>query len=267
MFFQALGLSLSFLGLTPANHSGGLPQVQTPMIFGQPVSPPLGYVEFCGRRPDQCVATRSEPNKPIVAATSISFQMDFAKSSPMAFVGDGGQQVVEGAPLEGPMAPRSAARSISIAAAGVDQVQYGSAVLPLTPSVWNILNSVNSNINARIQPMTDEQAFGRSNYWTLPLSDGGRPYGNCKHYAMEKRKALVDAGVPAEDLSLAIVKTSGGELHEVLLVNTDRGELVLDNLESAIRGWSEAGYRWLVRQEPGRPLRWVGIVARPKGFG
>lgn len=129
--------------------------------------------------------------------------------------------------------------------------------LILTQALWDKMIAVDQAINDKIKPMSDEQAFGVSNYWTLPLTDGPKAVGNCKHYALEKRKALVDLGFPAAALSLAVVKTRGGEIHAVLLVMTDQGEYVLDNLSPWVTPWTQSDYVWLTRQTPGEPLHWV----------
>jgi predicted transglutaminase-like cysteine proteinase len=109
--------------------------------------------------------------------------------------------------------------------------------------------------------MTDEQAFGLSNYWTLPIEDEHRTVGNCKHYALEKRQALIAAGLSPNALSLAVARTGWGEIHAVLIVTTNKGEFVLDNLEPGIRPWRDARYRWLARQTPGHPMQWVSVDA------
>lgn len=67
--------------------------------------------------------------------------------------------------------------------------------------------------------------------------------------------------MPAADLSLAVVRTSWGEMHAVLLVSTNRGELVLDNLTSAVMSWRDVDYTWLERQKPGDPLSWVSVAS------
>jgi predicted transglutaminase-like cysteine proteinase len=134
------------------------------------------------------------------------------------------------------------------------------AMLHLTPLVWEALNGVNQSVNAKIRPMDDQQAFGVADYWTLPLSDGPRPVGNCKHYVLEKRKALVEAGFSPNVLSIAIVKTGWGEVHSVLVVDTDQGDYVLDNLTSVIKPWRDVRYTWIERQTPGKPLRWAGVL-------
>jgi len=143
---------------------------------------------------------------------------------------------------------------------GPEAAAAKAAVLHMTPLVWQALNGVNQSVNAKIRPMDDQQAFGVADYWTLPLSDGPRPVGNCKHYVLEKRKALVDAGFSPDVLSIAIVKTGRGEVHAVLIVSTDQGDFVMDNLSYEIKPWRDVRYTWIERQTPGKPLRWAGIL-------
>lgn len=131
--------------------------------------------------------------------------------------------------------------------------------LQLTGALLEQLSAVNGRVNAAITPMSDVEAFGANDVWALPIEDGSAK-GNCKHYALEKQHALIAAGVPAADLSLAIVRTSWGEMHAVLLVSTDQGELVLDNLRSAIVAWRDEDYTWIERQKPGDPMTWVTVA-------
>jgi len=69
--------------------------------------------------------------------------------------------------------------------------------------------------------------------WTIP-TDG---YGNCKDYALAKRKDLAAAGFPILALRMAIVITPREKRHAVLTVATDKGDFVLDNLENDIVAW------------------------------
>ena len=131
--------------------------------------------------------------------------------------------------------------------------------LRLSPELAAEIGEVNVAINRAIKPRTDMEAFGVDNYWTLPLSDGPRAEGNCKHYALEKRRRLIDDGVPSNALSLAIVVTPQSEVHAVLVVSTDQGDVVMDNLTDEVLDWRRTGYRWLVRQTPGAPLHWVEV--------
>jgi predicted transglutaminase-like cysteine proteinase len=133
--------------------------------------------------------------------------------------------------------------------------------LATTPALLARLDGVNLRINRAIRYVADEQQYGAADYWTLPLEAGGPAAGDCKDYVLEKRRALVAAGLPAGDLSIAIVRTWRGETHAVLLVSTDKGELVLDSLSSWIRPWRDVGYTWIERQAPGQQLVWVTIGA------
>jgi len=178
---------------------------------------------------------------------------------------------LNGAPIEGqPAQPGPEAAPAVVAVAAVtpaprlddlfQEVRRSEAtVLHYTPELWRHLENVNAEINALIKPRTDVEAFGIDDYWTLPLEDGGKAEGNCKHYALEKRRVLTEGGMSEDALSLAIVRTPRGETHAVLIVATDRGDFVLDNLNREIVGWRDTGYAWLSRQTPGSPLRWAAV--------
>jgi predicted transglutaminase-like cysteine proteinase len=51
------------------------------------------------------------------------------------------------------------------------------------------------------------------------------------------------------------------QLHAVLTVRTDRGELILDNQTPEILFWYETNYRYLTRQSPADPNIWVSFRA------
>lgn len=119
-----------------------------------------------------------------------------------------------------------------------------------------LLRRVNRDINSRIAPISDDQAFGVLDYWTLPLDDGARPQGDCEDFVLQKRSSLRRSGVALGAMSVAIVETPRRETHAVLLVNTDEGVLVLDNLNSRVRRLSQTPYRIISRETFGEPLRW-----------
>jgi predicted transglutaminase-like cysteine proteinase len=121
------------------------------------------------------------------------------------------------------------------------------------------LDRVNQDVNHAIRFVLDKDLYGQEDYWHLALGPDGPGAGDCKDYVLEKRRALIAAGVPAADLSIAIVNTSWRESHAVLLVNTDQGELVLDSLSAWIKPWWKVRYSWVERQSPGQQLSWVSI--------
>ena len=73
-------------------------------------------------------------------------------------------------------------------------------------------------------------------------------YGDCEDYALEKRRRLIEAGVSAEALSMAVVVTRRGERHAVLVVAFESGDVVLDNLTPWPTPWADLGYTWIERQ-------------------
>ena len=44
------------------------------------------------------------------------------------------------------------------------------------------------------------------------------------------------------------------------VVRLKGGDVVLDNLDSALRSWSQATYRWVRMQTPGNPNYWVAVA-------
>jgi predicted transglutaminase-like cysteine proteinase len=119
------------------------------------------------------------------------------------------------------------------------------------------LVAVNDRINNAITYATDEAQYGVANLWTLNAVGG---YGNCKDYALTKRQALIDEGLPESALRIAIVRTEQNELHAVLTVDTDHGDFVLDSIDPEIRPWADTRYAWLSRQSASDPLRWVSLA-------
>ena len=109
-----------------------------------------------------------------------------------------------------------------------------------------LLASINDEVNRQIKPRADK---GRD-VWTISST-----YGDCDDYAITKRHKLIKAGVPASALRMAVVRTPKGEGHAVLVVKTSSGELVLDNLRSAIVSRAASGYRYLTVAS-GDPHRW-----------
>ncbi len=154
-------------------------------------------------------------------------------------------------------APTSDAAMLTASTASVEH-SATPQLLPLNRALVAKLNAVNQRINYAFEAKPDVETFGDNDYWHLPLLDG-TGVGDCKDFVLEKRRALIAAGVPAEVLTIAIVQTRRGEGHAVLLVATDQGEYVLDNLSPWVTSWREVDYRWLERQVAGQPLNWVSV--------
>lgn len=127
-------------------------------------------------------------------------------------------------------------------------------VINLTEKKWQTISVVNRTENLDIRPVD------AGPQWHLPV--GNR--GDCKEYTLEKREKLLEAGFPASALLVTIVNDLAGELHMILVVKTDRGDFVLDNLSSGIVAWDKTGYMFLQQQAPEDPNLWRNFIAPGK---
>jgi predicted transglutaminase-like cysteine proteinase len=130
----------------------------------------------------------------------------------------------------------------------------GDARVRLTSARWNELVAVNSTINQGIKPVTDEEVFGREEVWDYPTT-----MGDCEDFVLLKRRELIRSGWPVGSLLVTVVRQKNGDGHAVLTVLTDRGDLILDNLEQQVKVWSQTDYRYLKRQSEFDTGRWVAI--------
>ncbi len=127
----------------------------------------------------------------------------------------------------------------------------------LTSETWQILNRINRHVNHTIEPLSNLAHWGTMlDHWDYP-TDGK---GDCKIYALYKRKLLMEAGVPRQALLMTIVRDLNGEGHAILTVKTNKGEFTLDNLTDEIRPWDATGYHFLKRQSQENPNVWVAVV-------
>ena len=155
------------------------------------------------------------------------------------------------------LAAQGARRGASSEVRGL--VVYPNAPSPdLTPKLWSAITRVNGQVNRAITQRKDQETYGVEEFWATPLA-AGLTYGDCEDYVLEKRRALVAEGVPAHALSIAVVRTSWGESHAVLLVSTSQGDYVLDNLNPWVLPWEKANLVWLERQVAGGAFNWARV--------
>jgi predicted transglutaminase-like cysteine proteinase len=134
---------------------------------------------------------------------------------------------------------------------------FEPAVIPFSRVLWNVLVSTNTRVNASVKPRTDEQHWGVEDRWDFP-DDG---FGDCEDFQIFKRKLLVQAGLPRRALRIAVVIDEERAGHAVLMVRTDRGDLVLDNRTDAVLSWAETGYRYVKRESDAEGV-WVSLGGR-----
>ena len=129
------------------------------------------------------------------------------------------------------------------------------AAVTLTSALWEHLQAVNSYYNQAIVPVTDQDLYQVEEFWTYPNG-----YGDCEDYVLAKRRELINAGWPASALLITVVRQANGEGHAVLLVRTDRGDLVLDNQVGTIDLWNVTPYKYVKRQSQADAGQWVDMI-------
>ena len=126
----------------------------------------------------------------------------------------------------------------------------------MTPKVMHVLEAVNADVNADIEPVSNLDHWGTLlDHWDYPV-DGK---GDCKIYALWKRKQLLDRGFPRQALLMTIVRDLEGNGHTILTVKTDKGDFILDNMVGEIRLWDTTGYKFVKRQSQSDPNVWVSV--------
>lgn len=159
-------------------------------------------------------------------------------------------------------APTTGPTSIPIGAAEfckahrTDCGPSGSAVEveTLTDRNWQQLVSINDAINTSVIPVTDQDLYRVNEFWTYPNGQG-----DCEDFALEKRRQLIASGWSPGALLMTVVRQENGEGHAVLMVRTDRGDLVLDNQDNRVLVWKDTSYQFIKRQSQTDSRKWVGI--------
>lgn len=121
----------------------------------------------------------------------------------------------------------------------------------LTIDTLGLIDRINRDVNGAMRPQAES---GTVDVWKI-----GGSSGDCEDYALTKRAALLRKGFPSSALLMTSVVTRRGESHAVLMVRTDRGDFVLDNLNSLVKPWSATGYRFVSMQSPDNPRMWVRL--------
>jgi predicted transglutaminase-like cysteine proteinase len=116
------------------------------------------------------------------------------------------------------------------------------------------VDQVNNYVNSKITPESDQDLYGKPEYWEYPVDAG-----DCEDYLLLKRKYLLGLGFPADSLLITVVLDEKNEGHAVLTVTADTGDYVLDNRRDDVRRASDTNYKFLKRQSPENPREWVAL--------
>ena len=128
------------------------------------------------------------------------------------------------------------------------------ATIALTAKTWQAIVSVNRRVNTTVRPLTDNDHWGVPDSWDFP-TDGA---GDCEDYQLQKRKLLVEAGLPRRAMRMTVVIDEKREGHAVMMVRTNRGDFILDNKTNAVLPWHDTGYVYVKREGQDGPV-WVSL--------
>jgi predicted transglutaminase-like cysteine proteinase len=137
-----------------------------------------------------------------------------------------------------------------------------SQVMKLDAKSWRELVRINREVNDQIEPISDLEQWGTLEKWSYPATGKG----DCEDYALEKRRRLIEAGWPRQSALITVVRDKKGDGHAVLMVRTDRGDFVLDNQETRVKGWLDTGYSFVKRQSENHPNKWVALGGAGDGI-
>jgi predicted transglutaminase-like cysteine proteinase len=119
------------------------------------------------------------------------------------------------------------------------------------------LDIVNRAVNHEIEPVTDIEHYGQTDFWTVPTVRG-----DCEDYTLLKRKRLMELGWPASSLLITVVRDEKGEGHAVLTARTMQGDFILDNKTDEIKVWHRTRYDFVMRQSYLNPRVWMSLDPR-----
>ncbi len=229
----------AMISMAATAHAGSRPF----MSRGETVAPPSGFASMCERGDDACGTSA-----PLMAANTVTTASTLSMSA-LATSSMGGAwatvlNTTAAAPDTGVAAQGAASAETAPAQRAAEPVMLGKGALKL-------LNTVNREVNRDVHKESDFNLYGLLEYWSLPRVIDGKMYGDCEDYALEKRRRLIAAGVPAQALSMAVVVTRRGEGHAVLVVSLEDGDVVLDNLSPWAMPWEDVNYHWVQRQVAG----------------
>jgi len=238
------------------------------MEMGSPVDPPLAFLQMCQRSPRDCNSGAGGDNASISATAKVRIanllRQAFAQThqvparfAPGWLVSNqrGAKHDEKTLLVSGAESPTARASS---KVSGSGRLDDGFYRLHYDLATQTTVGLVNRKVNRSTRRMPDWELYHVNDYWTA-AGEGADARGDCEDLALEKRRELIDAGISAKALSIALAQTPEGEDHAVLIVATDSGDIVLDNLTDKISPWDATQYRWLARQEAASPLDWVAI--------
>lgn len=98
-----------------------------------------------------------------------------------------------------------------------------------------LIQQINKGVNTAIKYSNDSVVYNVPDYWASANETISRGQGDCEDFAILKHAMLVKAGVPANSLSLVVLKDTKRKLfHAVLAASTNKGHFILDNVVNRV---------------------------------
>jgi predicted transglutaminase-like cysteine proteinase len=89
---------------------------------------------------------------------------------------------------------------------------------------------INRAADLAISPVSDEMQWGVADHWSDPFETLLSNHGDCEDYAILKYAALLEAGIPKDDVKIVILKNLfPNEEHAAVATRVDGQWLILDN--------------------------------------
>jgi len=89
---------------------------------------------------------------------------------------------------------------------------------------------INRAADLAISPVSDEMQWGVADHWSDPFETLLSNRGDCEDYAILKYAALLEAGIPRDDVKIVILKNLfPNEHHAAVATRVDGQWLILDN--------------------------------------
>ncbi len=108
-------------------------------------------------------------------------------------------------------------------------------------SEQELLARVNIWVNREIAYVNDDRNYRQRDFWATAEQTIARGKGDCEDFAILKMQMLRAAGVDAERMKLVLLRDLAANAdHAFLLVQTDAGKLVLDNVTDRLYDGSRA---------------------------
>lgn len=127
-----------------------------------------------------------------------------------------------------------------------------SGAATVKAAIWkDTLVKINNQVNKRIRFVKEH---GERDDWRMNVSAG-----DCEDYVLTKRARLIGIGLPRSAMRIGYVDSKETGLHAVLVVSTDDGDRVLDNMTNWISTPNRTDYRWISVQDRKNPRRWLSV--------